>query len=577
MTISERLGAIGSVLDARVACQSAAAPGAKPLGRCWPALAVSGLVLAVLVYMNTLLGLNEEMTGTVYLHPYQLLALDASTPRWSECADGFFVQTIKPVFGVCIQGQPLPLLSKSYIPVWSYWPLWWIGSHIPHYVPILVNVIPALIAATLLCLMAVQVCRHDGPLLASLSVAGILLFPFAVLYGSLYLFESLPVTALLGVWWLLDRYNDTGRTRALCLAALLAGFACHQKFTTVLVLVPFLAAYAAVFGCRRLSFRKATAAAVAGCVFPALALAILSAYAAARGAIPDTGAQPVPAPWSYVLFAAPSWVFAALPSPGFSAAAAARMTMLVALLVQCGRKVFLHFRRAPQPRVEVLAALTLPGTLCGFAVVYRYNTGSLPSFPLLPFVAIVIGSLWCDAGRWLAPRLGHRAARHLLVGGFSAFTLAAMAIRWPSTFEDAVTKMGYPRFSDQSYATAWLLEHKVREPVIPTFSEIGVLEFLSEGRIRPRYVGERDCSRLERAEWEKALAATRHRHTDFLVPTPYFAKQQVARHCDVGAEDLAAALRASGRSVRETKLSTPSHTWDFTLFSVAASEEAAGR
>ena len=164
MTISERLGAIGSVLDARVACQSAAAPGAKPLGRCWPALAVSGVVLAVLVYMNTLLGLNEEMTGTVYLHPYQLLALDASTPRWSECADGFFVQTIKPVFGVCIQGQPLPLLSKSYIPAWSYWPLWWIGSHIPHYVPILVNVIPALIAATLLCLMAVQVGRPDGPL-----------------------------------------------------------------------------------------------------------------------------------------------------------------------------------------------------------------------------------------------------------------------------------------------------------------------------------------------------------------------------------------------------------------------------
>ncbi len=577
VSISERFVAIVQALDARAACQTAA-PSSGALRHCWPALAVCLLVLAAIVCMDTRLGLNEEMTGTIYLHPYHLLAVDASTPRWSECIHGFFVQNIKPIFGVCIGNQLLPLLSKSYIPTLSYWPLWWIGSHIPNYVPILVNVIPALIAGTLLLLMAIQVCRHDGPLSACLSVASMLLSPFVVLYGSLYLYESLPVMALFGVWWLLDRYNETGRTRPLFLAALLAGFACHQKFTTVFVLVPFLIAYAAVFGCRRLSLRTATRAAVAGCVFPVLTLAILCAYAAARGGGPELVPHQAPAPWAYILLVAPSWVFAALPSPGFSMAAAARMVMLAALLAQCGRKVLLHFRRrargAPQPRAEVLAALTLPGTLCGFAVIYRYNTGSLPFFPLLPLVAIVIGGLWQDTARWLMPRLGQRAARGLLLGSFSVFTLGVMAIRWPSAFEDAVTKMGYPRFPDQTYVTLWLLDHKVREPVIPGFSDIGVLEFLSEGRIRPRYVNHNLCDRMGKTGWENVFAATGHQQTDFLVPTPYFAKQQVARRCDIGADDFAAALRTSGRFVTETKLSTPAHTWDFTLFSVAPAAAA---
>ena len=587
---SERLVAAVSALDARATCQSAT-PGRDNLRNCWPAPAVSLLVLAAIVCMATRLGLNEEMTGTIYLYPYRLLTVDASTPQWSECAHGFFVQNIKPVFGMCIGSHLLPLLSKPYIPTLAYLPLWAIGSVVPHYIPILVNVIPTLIAAILLGLMALQVCRHDGLLAACLSVASMLLFPFSVLYGSLYLYESLPVTALFGVWWLLDRYNATGRSRPLYLAALLSGFACHQKFTMVFVLLPFFAAYAAVFGCRRLSFRTLRNAAIAACVFPVLTLVILCAYAAALGGVPQFVAQQRPASWTYILFAAPSWVFAALPSPGFSVAAAARLGMLAALLAQCARKVVLHFRRGvPQPPAEVLAALTLPGTLCGFAVIYRYNTGSLPFFPLLPFVAIIIGGLWHEAARWLALRGGQRTTRSvlrpqstilatmrglpdlvaqgLLVIGFSMFTLVVMAIRWPSAFEDAVTKMGYPRFPDQTYITRWLVDHQVREPITPTTSDVGVLEFLSEGRIRPLYVNQNLCDRLGRSGWERVLAATGHQHTYFLLPLPYFAKQQVGRRCDVGVEDFTAALRASGRSFNETPLAAPAHSWDFTLVSV---------
>ncbi len=569
MTIRERLVAIGNALDARARSQAAAAVRSNSLRACWPALAASLLVLAGIAGMNTFVGLNEEMTGTIYLYPYRLLTLDASTPPWSQCAHGFFVQNIKPVFGVCLGEHLLPLLSKSYIPTLAYWPLWVIGSYLPDAVPILVNVIPALVAACFLCLLAIQVGRHDGPLSACLTVVGILLFPFAVLYGSLYLYESLPVAALFGVWWGLDRYNQSGRIRPLCLAALLAGFACHQKLTAVFVLVPFVAAYAAVFGFRRMAAHEVKRVVLAGSVFPILSVAILCAYAIASGTPPEFVSQQGAAPWVYILFVAPHWVFGTLPSPQLTATDIAETVMLLALLGQCGRKVFLHFRRAPQPRAEVLAALTLPGTLLGFAVIYRYNTGSLPFFPLLPFVAIMISSVWQDVARWLAPRWGQGVTRALLLGGFAVFIVTSMAIRWPSAFADSITKMGYPRYSDQSYATAWLVDHQVREPVIPTFADIGTLELLSEGRIRPRYVNQHQCSRLEKAEWEKALAATRHQQTDFLLPAPYFAKQQVARRCDVGADAFAAALQASGRSFTDTALATPTHTWDFTLFSVA--------
>jgi hypothetical protein len=334
--------------------------------------------------------------------------------------------------------------------------------------------------------------------------------------------------------------------------------------------VPFLAAYLAVFGCRRFSLRGITLVALTGSMFPLLAVAIQCAYAVVSGASPGFLGQRQPASWSYILLSSSRWVFGTLPPPGGSATDASSLIMLVILLAHCGRKVFLHFRGVPQARVAVLAALTVFGMLGGTAVIYRYNPTSEPSLLFVPFVAIAIASLWEDAGNGLTRWVEKRTARLVLACGFVVVALAVFAIRWPGTFEHAATRMGYPGLSDQQFATRWLLEHQVTEPLVLSFSENGVLEFLSEGRIRPLYVNPDPCSRFDESEWARVIEATRDRQVDILVATPYFVEQQVARRCVVGAAaDLAAALAASGRSTRRTTLATPGHTWDFALFSVA--------
>jgi len=521
------------------------------------------------------MGLNEEMTGPIYLHPYRLLSVDPSTPRWSECSEGFFAQSIRPVFGICFGERPLPLLFRQYIPAWPYWPLWWIGTHVAGFVPLLVNAIPALIAGALLGLMALQVCRNDDVWLASMSVAGIAWFPFATLYASLYLFESLPVAALFAVWWLLDRHNRDGRTAPLALAGLVTGFACHQKLTSVLAFAPFVAAHLAVFGCRRLTFRKVMLVLAATAAFPLIGAVINLVYAARTGFPVSFMALSAQASALHMIVAASYWTFAALPSEQFSAFDAARMVSFAALIAYCGWLVFAHLRRTPQPRVEVLAAITLVGTLIPTIAVYRYNPTSMPSFTLLPFVAMVIAGIFRRASHRLGRLCGDRIARAALVTGFAAPTIGLAVVRWPATFSFATQRMSIPTFSDQRYAADWLTERDVTEPLLLTFHENGVLEFLSGGRIRPIYVNERQCERVGGDEWERILAATRDRQVDILVAAPYYAQQQLGRYCSAGAAgELAAVLRRSRRRSTETLLSTPLHTWDFMLFSVAPEDGA---
>ncbi len=567
---SGRLAAIVAALDATAAAASEARSPVGSLRLAWPGLVIAAVVLAALVYANSGIGLSEETIGAIYLHPYRMLALDESTPRRSECGDGFFTQGEKPVFGVCVGGHRLPLLHKTYIAAWPYWPLWWIGKHCSGYVPILINVIPALVAAMLLSLLAIQLARHDGPLSACLGVASLLLFPFAVLYASVYLYETLPITAVFGVWWLLDRYNRTGRTGSICLAVLLAGFACDQKLVSVFLLGPFLVAYACVFGLRRLSFRQAGLVALAGCFFPVIELAILGAYAWTQGGLAALPTNQHAASLGSILLALPGWALSTLLPPASSVELAVRTAASALLFGQCLRKPYLHFRGKRQPPAEVVAALTLAGTLCGFALLYRYNPSSVPVLSLLPFSTVVVASLWLDAARWLEPRLGLRAARGLVVAGFSVIALPVMAVRWSNALEESVNDFGYPRFSDQTYVTSWLLDHDIRTPLIPTGAEMGVLEFLSAGRIQPLYIGEEQCHRITPAEWEKPFAITRDRQADFLVPTPHFTRQPMARQCHAGiAEDLAALLSASDRRFTKTDISPPGHSWDFTLFSVS--------
>ncbi len=504
-------------LDSRARAESA--PAAATIGGQRATLAACLLVFLVMFAQAGKTGLNEEMVAGIYLYPYVFPfdqpAVDPPSPQ-AGCVDGYFVQTTRPVFGICCGETRLPLLFNAYTSAFAYWPLRLVGRAVPRYELIITRGIPGLLLLLLLLLMTRQVSRRSGPLLGAASVAAMLLFPMSVMYGSLYLYEYLPALLLFAIWWLLDRYNASGGWLPFSLAALLFGFALQQKFTAALVLPVFLPWYVALFGLRRVGLRLALLAALFAALFPSLFLLVYLKYTEISGravAIPDFS-HPVPI-WRMVPEVA-RWIHTALPIDPRSWDGIAALSFLFGLLLYSGRVAVRFFRTGAGDRTLVLASLTMLSVLAAFLFLYRYNPGSSPTLQFLPFTCIVLAGAFRDGLDWLAARIGRAGSRPAMVVGTSALVVASVFARWPAFLESFFHEYRYPRYREQEQLVGELLAREVTRPVMLNSFENGVYELLSRGAIRPRYLNSEQCLAIDDEGWDRVLRQIRGQNSRFL-------------------------------------------------------------
>lgn len=513
-----------------------------------PALLAAGVVFITSFQLAGSTGLNEEMTGGIYLHPYEFFSDRALNPEGQAgiCDDGFFQQPVRPIFGLCVHGQRVPLLFNAYTSTTSYWPLWILGKVFNDYELLINRLVPGLFLLVLLVLMALQVTRHGGARLGALTVLALLLFPMSSAYATLYLYEYLPLVALSSIWWLLDRYNATGKRWAFMFAALLIGFALQQKLTAGLVLPAFLGCWVGFYGLRQGSAKLWAAAAAVAAIFPASFLTIRWLHFVVSGHILELGMAEHPVPVLDMLVLLSRWTFASLPHGGERWSTALQLLLLALLLGYCVFNAVRYFRFGTGRRFVAFASVTTLIILTSFFLIYRYHPSSLPALQFLPFVCLVIAAMITDALRAVERLIRWR----WLTTGVAILLLAGVAFWRSGAYSDFIFgTLGYPTLPEQKRAVQTLLDRDAVRPVMLNSYKNGVLEFLSQGRIRPLYLTADAFTPIDEAAWRRVLDATAGRRVDFLFSRPPSPLDLVPRSNPEALARFEAALRSSERVV----------------------------
>lgn len=473
----------GAARVPRSAGPHAAAKHEPGTPRTW--LWVPWLLLIPVGYTCLAWGLNAELLGGLNFHPFRYVQPNTLAGAEVACHGGGFHQPLRPIFGLCWGDLRLPVLFNSYTSALVYWPIIGLAQLVPPLHGPLIRFVPfVFIAGFLWMFQRLLIAPRAAKSVAVLAPILLTLIPTFYCYGTLYLYEYFGCYAVLAAWLLLLRWNRGGRTWNVVVAALLMGAAVGTKLTYVLIILPFLVAFLAVCGLRFLSVRRIAWCALAGLVGPGLFLAASLAddpplaFLAGGGGAAQTHLTVLlgnlilgfrtPVPWL-----------------AGDVVVACRFVLALAVLGYAAHRARRHWRdRADEPTVAV-AALALVGSLPLYVILYRHNATSVPHLQFMPWLAVVAAAGLLDLSRWIETRIQRRfVAPALVTVGLAAVLAAAGAL--PIGLYGSVRSFApHNSFAEQRHVVKQLEAAGVRQPLLPRSDLAGVLEFISEGRVRP--------------------------------------------------------------------------------------------
>jgi hypothetical protein len=329
-----------------------------------------------------------------------------------------------------------------------------------------------------------------------------LLLPVSTVYGTYYLYESLPAYLIILSWLLLLRWNRQPATWTVILCAFCLGVAGHQKLPYVLIIIPFLLCFLLFHGLRALSLLRLGACLLAACLGPlayVLAsyqydptfsrLSLLSHHRA--GLI--SGISTV-------------WNSAVAPENAMAPMPIGRIVLLVALVAFMSAKVYESWKHPTRATASPFASAVLLLALPSMACLYQFHPASSPALQFLPFLSIVIASAVIDLWHYITVRIRLRGIRTIATTSVAVTVAVAAGWQWRCYSLWANAYPAHFTLAEQQSAVSRLVAIGAREPYMLSSYFNGTFEFLSDGQVRPVYLDEYDDGDVD---WGRILKSMR--------------------------------------------------------------------
>ena len=477
-----------AALDARASQRSTAVSAAEPGSRTGWLRWIPWLLLIPLVLGFLQLGVSAELVAGFHFHPARTSgsAAQGFAEIPATCEANVLAQALRPVLNLCAGEDRLPILFNPYTSALMYWPLIGLARLLPALRGPAIQLIPILCLGLLLWLF-VRLLRppRSSRAVSLLAPIVLTLLPCFCFYGSLYLYEFTGVYLILTAWGLLLRFNRRGGTWRAVLAAFLLGAAVGSKVTYGPIALPFLLAFLAAEGLRFLSARALLACTLAAVAGPFSLLAATLRYDAKFGFLGSHGER-VAMPGFAAFFRNLTLGYKTqLPYVPDEVATAAGFLLALSILLYAARRVWRARRNPAEEPAVFIACGTLLGALPVFVLLYAGNPTSTPLLQFTPFLAIAAAAGLVDLDRWVRSKF-HGNGRWITPTAVVALAILAEAL--PIGLRLLVTDTP-PHYllKDQREAVQQLRSLGAVEPAMPASDFVGILEFVSEGAIRPIY------------------------------------------------------------------------------------------
>jgi len=501
-------------------------------------------LLALPFVYNT--GVSSEMLAPLNFYSYQYLRADTDSGEveTADCSDGFFRQSLRPVFGFCAENeQQYALFYNNYTPATLYLPLRFIGDNIPFMKGMNLKWLMLPILCLTLLLFGFLFSRDGNNRIAALAIVLMAAFPGLIVYVTFFLFETYTLIFALLLWLLLVRYNRTGRKWSLLLAFFVIGLSFHAKVTALLLLCPLVVAYVAVYGLRKVKFFVITAAFLVATIMPALFFYLQHLNDPHFESFSETLNKFTPASYAesekvsknkqvddewrddsfYNKLATLSTAML-LGTPFFndpqSLEALLYLLLFGMILLYIINNLIKFVRKKELYPPKAFFSLLFAGILPFYILVYQGNIGSIPLYQFLPFLTGLIAFMISDAYDLIRRKVAHPKYKLLIIMMFIFILTGFAYARWSENIR--LAKSYSPMFTraDQVAVAEQLIAHRAFNPLSYNSFFCGVFEFVSDGKIRPKYINRLLEDSNSPQIWQEIIAKTSASQADFLFLEP---------------------------------------------------------
>lgn len=565
-----------------------------------PVIAVVFYICSVLVYFGSEIGMTSEMIGPLNFYAYSYLEDDTTTAeaKPADCSDGFFRQKLRPVYGFCDNnGRQYALFYNNYTPTTFYYPLRILGDWFPALIgqPLKLFILPLLLCSFLVFVRLFS--RHTSLKPAILAMVLMTSFPGIVVYSTFFLFETLIMVLAVVIWYVLDRYNRSGKSIWFVAAFFMLGLSFHTKATAVLFLIPLIITFASVFGIRRVAFSTVIVAFFVSTLMPALFFwfqhikdphfkeftAVFNKFTVEEeeslqedkveagqkledDEIRDDTVFTRFATLSYAMLNGTPFAF-----DPHSFEMEAYFVLFLIIFAYIFTQAVRGARRKEKNLTKAFITLLMAITFPLYFLVYQNNVGSIPLYQILPFLCGVLAFAIIDAHKFIKSRINNEHARKSIFALLLLLLVLFAVYRWYDAIEDVNKNSPLFTYDDQQAVVDKLVEFKALKPITYNSFFAGVFEFLSRGKIEPVYANQMATENLSAKGWEKILDKTKDTQADFLFMKPCNTFVHSCRKQPHGAENfMQAVLNRNRKIIKQVKITDSKNRDAFILVRLAA-------